>query len=49
MTDEEVIRSEARDAVERWDMEYTFNTVDVIPDLQADLLRFYSPTNKAIF
>jgi len=49
MTDEEIIRSEAIEAVERWDMDHAFETTSTIADLQTELLRFYTPTSKALF
>lgn len=49
MTDEEVIRSEAVQAVEYWDMEHSFEPASTISNLQSELQRFYASTSKAIF
>lgn len=49
MNDEEVVRSEARDAVETWEIEYGAHTEKVVQKLQSQLARFYSPAHKALF
>ena len=49
MTDEEIIRNEAADAVREWEVQYGFNPASTIIELQSELQRFYSPISKATF
>lgn len=49
MTDEEVVRSEAREAFDYWNIEGERNIENVVLQMQKQVRRFYSPADKAIF
>ena len=49
MTDEAVIRSEARHASRGWTLGYKSSPAKVVQEIQTQLQRFYAPAHKAIY